>query len=69
MNSSATGGLVTGIVALSINMVLIVGSFYLIFTVPQMRQEFNDAYEQMYGESFDDTLESIKEGTYEGYNY
>lgn len=65
MHENARTGIVTGIVALCLNLCLIAGSCYVVFTIPEYREQFNEMYESMYGESFDDTLKSIQNGTYE----
>ncbi len=65
MHENARIGVITGIIALGINLFLIIGSCYVVFTIPEYREQFDEMYENMYGESFDDTLERIQNGTYE----
>ena len=64
MHDNAKIGVITGIIALVMNVFIISSSFYMIFTQPKLRQQFNEMYESIYGESFDDTLDSIKNGSF-----
>lgn len=59
MNGGAKAGLIMGIVALVLNMVIVVGSLTLVFTNEELREEFNEVFEEMYGESFDEYLEDL----------
>ena len=63
MHDNAKLGVITGIIALVMNVVIIGSSFYMIFTQPELRQQFNEMYESIYGESFNDTIDGIKNGT------
>lgn len=63
MHDNAKMGVITGIIALAVNVFIIGSSFYMIFTQPELRQQFNEMYESIYGESFNDTINGIKNGT------
>lgn len=63
MHNNAKMGVITGIIALVMNVFIIGSSFYMIFTQPELRQQFNEMYESIYGESFNDTINGIKNGT------
>ena len=65
MHKNAGTGVITGIIALVINVIIIAASFYMVFTKTEYRQQLNNVYESLYGESFDDMLESIKDGTFD----
>ncbi len=62
MNTNARTGIVTSFIGLALNIVIIAGSFYLVFTVPEYKDQLNQVYEQLYGESFDSVWnEAIEE--------
>lgn len=63
MHKAARTGVIIGTIALCADILMICSSIYLVFTVPQMRQEFNDIYEEMYGDTFDNTIKGLKDGT------
>ncbi len=63
LHESAKTGVILGTIALAMNIALIGSSFYMIFTQPQLRQQFDEMYESIYGESFSDTINEIKNGT------
>lgn len=64
---NAKVGIVTAIGGFVVN-ILVVGSvIVLLFTNPDMKESFHDqlnrTYESLYGESFDDALDQLREGT------
>ncbi|MDD2972674.1 MAG: hypothetical protein PHE02_11150 [Lachnospiraceae bacterium] len=62
MHSNAKTGLITAIIGLLFDIAVIGISMMLIFSplaVPEYKNEFNRMYEQIYGESFDDTMKEI----------
>lgn len=63
--TNAKIGLISGITGLIANVAVIASAFLLIYTNPQIQEEFhttlNQYYEAVYGESFDDALEEIME--------
>lgn len=62
MHSNAKTGIIMAIIGLVFNVMILFASLMLIFSpmaVPEYREEFNHMYEQIYGESFDDTLKEI----------
>lgn len=61
LSSRALTGMIASISCLVLNGIILVLSFYLVFTVPEFREQFEQTYEQFYGESFDDTLNGIME--------
>ena len=62
LNRQASLGMKLAICGLILDIVLIGGSFYAVFTNPDARQEVNSTFEQMYGQSFDELLEEIVQG-------
>ncbi len=61
MNTNARTGIVTSIIGLALNIIIVAGSFYLVFTVPEYKEQLNSIYEQLYGESFDELWEETFE--------
>ncbi len=68
LHSQAKTGVALGITALCINLAITIGSFVLIFSDPDYYEQFNQMYEQINGERFDDVLDEIKNGTYDPYS-
>ena len=65
MSGSAIAGISASIVSMlgAVSMVGLV--YYLTFNVPEYRELMNQQYEQMYGQSFDEMLEDIQNGTFD----
>lgn len=67
-NEKLSGSAIAGISASLVSMagiVFMIGMvYYLIFNVPEYRELINQQYEQMYGESFDEMLEDMQNGTF-----
>lgn len=65
MAGSAIAGISASIVSMlgAVSMVGLV--YYLTFNVPEYRELMNQQYEQMYGQSFDEMLEDIQNGTFD----
>jgi len=62
MHSNAKTGIIMATIGLVFNIVIVFASIMLIFSpmaVPEYKEEFNHMYEQLYGESFDDTMKEI----------
>ena len=59
LSSRALTGMIASIGCLILNGIILILSFYLVFAVPEFREQFEQTYEQFYGESFDDTLNGI----------
>lgn len=59
LHTKALIGLITCIVALVLNIMIVFTSVYMVFTIPEYKQQFNEMYKQFYGESFDDTMKNI----------
>lgn len=57
LSARAKAGFITSLCSISINICILAGCFYLIFNVPEFQEAFDEAYEQLYGESFYDSLE------------
>ncbi len=57
LSAYAKAGLITSVCSLILNLLILAGCYYLVFNIPEFRQEFNQAYEQIYGESFDDLIQ------------
>jgi len=64
MEINARTGIITSLIGFFLNIIIVVGSFYLVFTIPEYKEQLNQVYEQVYGESFDevwkDTIESVQ---------
>lgn len=56
MEKNAAIGLVTGCVAIVIQIFSLIFSVYNIINVPEYRELFNSMYEQMYGEPVDESI-------------
>ncbi len=59
LHPNAKTAIATAIVGLSLNICLIAGSFILVFSVKEYREQFDTIFEQVYGESFDDALDDM----------
>lgn len=57
--TKALVGIIACIASLILNFFILGSTLYLVFNVPEYQQQFNQIYEQFYGESLDDTLERI----------
>lgn len=65
MSGSAIVGISASIVSM-LGVVFMVGMvYYLMFNVPEYREMMNQQYEQMYGQSFDEMLEDMQNGTFD----
>ncbi len=64
MLPNAKVGVLTAILGLIVNVLIVASSFLLLFTNPNMQEEFHDQlnqyYEYFYGESFDDAWDEIQ---------
>ena len=64
MEINARTGIITSLIGFFLNIIIVAGSFNLVFTVPEYKEQLNQVYEQVYGESFDevwkDTIESVQ---------
>lgn len=62
MHGNAKTGVIMAITGLVLNVVIVSATLMLIFSPassPEYREEFNKTYEQLYGRSFDDTIDEI----------
>ena len=57
LHANALTGVITSLSSIFLNVVVVGISFYLVFCVPEYREMFNDACEQLYGETFDEMIE------------
>ena len=68
---NAKVGLLTALLGFVINILVVASTLILLFTNPEANQAFHDQmnvyYERLYGESFDDALEEIRQGFWEGF--
>lgn len=62
LHRQARLGIILSVIGLVMNTVIVASSVYTVFNDPDVREEFNTVCEQMYGQSFDDMMETIKEG-------
>lgn len=65
MSGSAIAGISASLFGMAGIVFMIGVVYYLIFNVPEYRELINQQYEQMYGESFDEMLEDIQNGTFD----
>lgn len=56
LSSRAKAGFLTSLFSICINICILAGCFYLVFHVPEFQEAFDHLYEQIYGESFEDSL-------------
>lgn len=65
MLPNAKVGVLTGILGLILNVLVVAGAFLLLFTEPELKEDFhrqlNQYYEYFYGESFDDAWDEIED--------
>ena len=65
MLPNAKVGVLTGILGLTINVLVVASAFLLLFTEPGLKEDFhrqlNQYYEYFYGESFDDAWEEMED--------
>jgi hypothetical protein len=59
MCPAAKTGLCAGAVGIVLQVALFAFSIYSIIYIPEYRERFNAMYEQIYGESFDDSMDRI----------
>lgn len=52
LSSNAKAALTISVISVVINVVILAGCFYLVFNVPEFQEAFDQAYQQLYGESF-----------------
>lgn len=57
LSGRAKAAFLTSLCSILINFCILAGCFYLIFRVPEFQEAFDSFYEQIYGESFYDSLE------------
>ncbi|MFI3213107.1 MAG: hypothetical protein R3Y24_07170 [Eubacteriales bacterium] len=65
MHKKAKNGIKLAIIAFVINIIVVGSSVYMVFTTPEYREQINIMSEEMYGQSFDETLDELLNGTYE----
>ncbi|MBD5545086.1 MAG: DUF4190 domain-containing protein [Lachnospiraceae bacterium] len=68
MSGSAIAGISASVVSMLAAVFMVSMVYYLIFNVPEYREMMNQQYEQMYGESFDEMLEDVQNGTFDPNN-
>lgn len=61
MNPAARSGLISGFLAIAIEIIAIIISMYAIFFIPEYRMQLNSLYEEKYGQSLDESVNIIKE--------
>ena len=65
MLPNAKVGVLTGILGLILNVLVVASAFLLLFTEPELKEDFhrqlNQYYEYFYGESFDDAWDEIED--------
>lgn len=69
MHFIARSGITASIVGLIFSIVITSSALYLVFHNPEYRELLNTTYESMYGETFDEALESIVPSTQGGGTY
>lgn len=69
MNFMAKSGITASIFGLTLSVIITSVTVYLCFHNPQYRELLNTTYESMYGETFDEALESMYPSTQGGGTY
>ena len=59
MEKNAVIGLTTGIIGIVLQISVLGFSVYSVIHVPELREQFNSLYEQMYGEPIDDSINEM----------
>lgn len=57
LSAHAKSGFILSLCTLILNIFILAGCLYLFFCVPEFQEGFDQMYEQIYGESFFDSLE------------
>ncbi len=63
MHDKAKSGIVMGIGAIGVNLVILGLSFGLVFSTGPFKDEVNDMCREIYGQTFDDMWEDMKDGS------
>ena len=63
MHSKAKAAMTSGIVAIAADAVILVMAVSVFFSDGPAKQQVNDIFRQMYGQTFDDMIEDIKDGS------
>jgi len=65
LSDRARRGLTNGIIALTVNVCLLIGTLCIIFSDGPYKQQLNTACEQMYGQTFDNMINDAMDGTFD----
>lgn len=65
MAASAIAGIAASIAGMACTVCMVGIVYYMLFNVPEYRELINKQYEQMYGQSFDEMLEDMENGTFD----
>jgi len=65
LSDKAKTGLTTGIIAISVNLVILGFGCLLIFSSGPYKDEMNKVCKQMYGQTFDDMMEDAMDGSFD----
>lgn len=66
---SAKTGIRNSLIALGINIALVAGSLWLVFCIPEFSDEFNATFQEMYGMTYEEFMESVQDGTFDYDDY
>lgn len=62
LHKHAQLGILLAVIGIILNVIIVSTSVYAVFTNPDLKQQLNDTFVQMYGVSFDDMLYEIMQG-------
>ncbi len=68
-HTSAKIGIRTSLIALGIDIVLVAASFGLVYGNPEFLEELDDDFQEIYGMSYEEMMESIQDGTFDYEEY
>ncbi|MCI7558466.1 MAG: hypothetical protein ACI4C2_00870 [Lachnospiraceae bacterium] len=65
LSDKASSGMTTGIIGLSVNIIIAVTAVMLLFGDNPFKSQINDLMKEMYGQTYDDMLEDAMDGSFD----
>lgn len=65
MHSKAKSAITSGIVAITVDALLVVMTVTVLFSDGPLKQEFNSTFKDIYGQTFDDMWEDMQDGSFD----
>lgn len=56
LSTMALAGFITSLCGIVLNIAVVIASFYLIFNIPEFKQQFDDMCTELYGQTFDEIM-------------